>query len=1008
MKHHFSSLAALLLAAAPLTAQTWDPKANGQTMLTPTCSGPGAPFNFPNNSFWSQQEVVGTYQCGNPPTTFSYTAQPSNWSSPQFPNGPGATVTINGPRDCISDVDVLVNSLTIGPNGGLVMTNQGRITGQRLIVQRDTQIGYSAIRGGFKADLFVTAQLAKTNGTGALTFAPEVGVNIDHAAINITSGRIVLPGRGLIDGANIVLGDNTLLDLTGGGVDLSLGGAITGTGTGTVLLQNGVIYTSPFNAGGSVRTPLTLNFPGAMFQWTGGQLGTGTSGSAPFSNIGTINVTGPATKALLQQLANSGTINFSGGALFLDQGTITDNQAGGTLDFRGDYALRQGQQRGGAYPIIINRGLLVKSAGSGDLKMDEFVGFSNRGGTVRADAGTIRFGPAFNRDGGTFIAAAGALIDLTGGFSTGGNLAGFSGTYTGSGAGTVSIAGGVFNTGGQDDAGNFLPGATLNFPGNLFQWTGGLIQSGRATTLINSGVMNLSGADTKSMYQVMLTNNGTMNLRGTGEFYSDRTIITNSAGALIDIQSDLTITSFAGNNPTGITNLGTFRKSAGSGTTAVNADNGFGNSGRVEALSGRLAFKYFTQSGGVLQLANGGSVSVTGGQNIQFSGGAITGTGTIAGNVVNSGALTVGSADNAASAISIAGNFTNNSNATLTANIGGIGAGAFGMLTVSGAASLNGALTLNLVNGFKLRAGDTFRVISAASATGAFSAVNFPAGVTGTVAASGGNVTVTITGAPPAASLINISTRARIETGDNVLIGGFVIAGSVPKRVVIRALGPSLAASVPNVLSNPQITIFNGQNQPIASNDNWRSSQQAEILATNRQPTDDREAAVILTLNPGGYTAIVSGVGGEMGVGLIEVYDLDPAGRETARPINVSTRARVLTGDNVLIGGFVVGGTRPRKVIIRAIAPSLAAVGVQGTLPDPALTIFNGQNQPVASNDDWRSSPAAAEITALNRQPTDDRESALILTLDPGGYTAIVSGKGGQTGVALVEVYDLE
>ena len=468
------------------------------------------------------------------------------------------------------------------------------------------------------------------------------------------------------------------------------------------------------------------------------------------------------------------------------------------------------------------------------------------------------------------------MIDLNGATVAGSGNATFTGTYTGSGAGTVRLASGDFLTG--SEAVQSSPGPTLNFPGNLFQWTGGRIVNGRANTLANSGVMNLSGTDTKMLYQIALTNNGTMKLSGTGELFSDRTVITNAPGGLIDLQSDLTITNYAGvSDPFGLVNAGTFRKSAGTGTTAVNGNSGFANSGRVEVTSGRLAFLYFSQTGGAVALSNGGSISVANGQSFQFSGGSILGTGTIAGSVVNSGALTIGSADNTMSAISVSGNFTQSAAATLTANIGGVGAGSFGMLTVSGSATLNGALTLNLVNGFKLRAGDSFRVISAASSTGAFSAVNFPAGVTGTVSASGGNVTVTITSAPPAASLINISTRARIETGDNVLIGGFVIAGSQPKRVIIRALAPSLAAAgVANVMSNPTLTVFNGQNQPIATNDDWRSSDEANIIATGRAPTDNRESAIILTLPPGGYTSIISGVGGEMGVGLVEVYDLDP------------------------------------------------------------------------------------------------------------------------------------
>jgi phospholipase/lecithinase/hemolysin len=264
---------------------------------------------------------------------------------------------------------------------------------------------------------------------------------------------------------------------------------------------------------------------------------------------------------------------------------------------------------------------------------------------------------------------------------------------------------------------------------------------------------------------------------------------------------------------------------------------------------------------------------------------------------------------------------------------------------------------------------------------------------------SGGSVTT--------ASLFNVSARSRVETGDNVLIGGFVIGGSTSKRVIVRGIGPSLTAlGVPGALSNPALNIFNSAGQNIAANDNWKSTQQAAIQASSFAPSDDRESAVIITLAPGAYTAILSGVGGEMGVGLIEVYDLDTPTAPTSRPINVSARANVLTGDNVLIGGILISGTGPKRVILRAIGPSLAAAGVQGPLGDPVLTLVDASGQPIAVNDNWKDTQQA-EIAATPYAPTNDAESAIVTTLVPGAYTVIVSGKSGATGVALVEVYEL-
>ena len=266
--------------------------------------------------------------------------------------------------------------------------------------------------------------------------------------------------------------------------------------------------------------------------------------------------------------------------------------------------------------------------------------------------------------------------------------------------------------------------------------------------------------------------------------------------------------------------------------------------------------------------------------------------------------------------------------------------------------------------------------------------------------------------ATPASRLINLSTRARVETGDNVMIGGFVVTGTNTKKVIVRALGPSLAAAVPGTFANPTLDLFNGQNVLIASNDDWRANQ-AAVQATGLAPTNDLESAIVMDLAPGNYTAIVRGAGGAQGVALVEAYDLQPNGENNsgARLINVSTRARVQTGDNVMIGGLVIGDGPSRRVLIRALGPSLAAA-VPGTLANPRVDLYNGQNQLVASNDDWQSALTAglgtpAEISALGLAPTNAAESAILITLPPGGYTAIVRGQDGGSGVALVEAYEI-
>ncbi len=256
----------------------------------------------------------------------------------------------------------------------------------------------------------------------------------------------------------------------------------------------------------------------------------------------------------------------------------------------------------------------------------------------------------------------------------------------------------------------------------------------------------------------------------------------------------------------------------------------------------------------------------------------------------------------------------------------------------------------------------------------------------------------------PVSRLVNLSTRLRIETGDNVGIAGFVVSGTGSKRVLVRCLGPSLAAfGVTGPISDPMLVLNNSQGQLVASNDNWRSTQATEIQAARLAPGDDREAALIATLPPGAYTAIVSGAGGAVGVGIVEAYDLD-SGTPTSNAINLSTRGKVQTGENVMIGGFVISGNAPKRVVVRVLGPSLAAFGVTGTLQDPTLEL-NGPNGLVASNDNWKSTQQA-DLVALNLAPTDDRESAIVATLPPGAYTAVVRGAASTIGVAIVEVYD--
>ena len=248
--------------------------------------------------------------------------------------------------------------------------------------------------------------------------------------------------------------------------------------------------------------------------------------------------------------------------------------------------------------------------------------------------------------------------------------------------------------------------------------------------------------------------------------------------------------------------------------------------------------------------------------------------------------------------------------------------------------------------------------------------------------------------------LVNISTRAYVGTAGDVLIGGFVIGGSTPKTVAVIARGPSLAAyGITGSLSDPQLQLFSGST-PIASNNNWQDTNAAAIQASGFAPSDPRESVILTTLGPGAYTAVVSGVGNTTGVAIVEVYEIDAPSMPL---LNISARGLVATGESVMIGGFVVSGSAPRTVVVRAIGPSLALYGVPGVLQNPQLQLFSGSTQ-IAYNDNWQDSNAAA-IQASGFAPSNPLESAIRITLPPGAYTAIVTGVGGGTGVGMVEVY---
>jgi hypothetical protein len=273
-------------------------------------------------------------------------------------------------------------------------------------------------------------------------------------------------------------------------------------------------------------------------------------------------------------------------------------------------------------------------------------------------------------------------------------------------------------------------------------------------------------------------------------------------------------------------------------------------------------------------------------------------------------------------------------------------------------------------------------------------------------------------------NLGNVSTRSFVQTGEHVMIGGFIVQGSGPKRVIIRAIGPELTQfGVPDALGNPTLELHNGTGALIGTNDDWQTTiiggvitgnQVSDIQNSGLAPTVASESAIIANLQPGNYTAIVRGVNNTTGVALVEVYDLNPGAGSTLG--NISTRSFVQTGEHVMIGGFIVQGSGPKRVIIRAIGSELTQFGIPDPLANPRLELHDRAGALIASNDNWQTTIIGGVITGSQvsdiqnsgHAPTAASESAIIANLPPGNYTAIVRGVNNTVGVGLVEVYDLD
>jgi hypothetical protein len=407
----------------------------------------------------------------------------------------------------------------------------------------------------------------------------------------------------------------------------------------------------------------------------------------------------------------------------------------------------------------------------------------------------------------------------------------------------------------------------------------------------------------------------------------------------------------------------------------------------------------FTQTGGETDLS---SVSLLG--PVTLNGGVLSGSGVIQGDLTNNGGFIA--PGHSAGLLAVTGNFTQGSNGTLIVKNGGPYPTQFDQLQVRGVANLGGKLDIKTINGYIPALADTFNPLGASSLSGAFASVSSNAQVTVTPAGLLASVDASMPN-PSTGQPRNISTRLQIQSGDNVLIAGFIIAGPAgsTKQVLIRGIGPSLANfGVPGTIADPLLELHKPDGT-VVINDNWRQASNAGDIPPGFTPSNDLESAIYTILAPGSYTAIVKGAHGETGVGLAEVYDFGTA--SAAKLANISTRGFVQTGDNVMIGGFIIGGGEPAKVLVRAIGPSLTQFGVPGALQATTLELHDSNGNVIGSNQGWRSTQER-EIQATTIPPTNDNEAAILATLVPGSYTAIVRGKNNTTGVGLVEAYNLQ
>jgi hypothetical protein len=820
-----------------------------------------------------------------------------------------------------------------------------------------------------------------------------LGIGVQVQTVNIFKPAVLNLATGGALIANTGFGN-------GGQINLAYGSRIIArTGTNGIALGDAGVITLNATEGSADKWAILFCGNGSFVN-NGGQILMGDSNN---NLITAINRGDSFTIAPAGQIRGAGHLNPGGGDFtslnIVNQGLIEGTQSR-PLDIAVD-ALNNANLR--------NTGTL-RGRGPGTLRISSLNGFpgvNNTDGIIEAiDNGIVRLEARVTVTGGTLITSGGGTIrgDFPG--SNGGifNNVLNKGTMAVSPDETISLAGTFTSDGGL-----------LRIDGSASALAGVLIR-GAQVTLAGNGLITMSGlcaiAGADEVGHTMIVGSG-ITIRGNGQFGTNNSNFLYKAlnvvnQGLIEATTGLTVFVNSSQNSNVANNGGTFRAANGASYLQFNGPGAVvnNNGGIIEALgtSNLLVTggATLTNNAGAKIDLNGGTLTVEAG--LDLNGGSLVGNGTIEGTVRNNGGIVA--PGHSAGKLTLNGNYTQGANGTLNMEIGGTAPGTeYDQLRVNGTATLGGTLNVSLINGFRPAVGTIFQLIVPNAFAGSFATINTN-GFTGTFNFSNNSITLTVTSVPYIP--LNISTRLNVETDPNQLIGGFTITGTEAKKVVILATGPSLDKfGLTGLLADPILELYQGSTL-IASNDNWEVPDKAEIEATGFQPGHKLESALVRTLPPGAYTAVVRGTNGGTGLGTVQLYDL--AETTKSKLANIAARGVVETPDNrILIGGFIIGGNGGGdcRVIVRALGPSLIAFQIGTPLPDPTLEVKNANGSTLAFNDDWQQSPQAAEIQARGFAPAD-KESALMISLPNGAFTAIVRGKDGNTGVAVVEVYNVD